>query len=344
MVTKKCPHCGAESLIKKGWHHGGKQNYRCTVCGKRTTKPIIDTNKKRPDYNWREWAQHLQNRQDLTERASGSQDSASINIQTAEPYILFQPIGDTHFGNAGVDYKLLERFTDTLLSLDYMFTGLLGDMEDNFCSFKNQLPVLSQILSPAQQDQFLNDWLTEVKDKTLFATWGNHAEFQERATGRNTEKDILKDKVIYFNGIGNLELTINDIMYTIIATHKTRNNSMYNATHGLKQMARHNYPNADIYLAGHKHEPVLEIAHIHVGRSEPQIFALCGTLKGNDGYAKRYFKAKTFTSFPAFVFDTRRHNVIPFWDVTEAIMYIEGAKLYETMPGGKANNEETGAD
>jgi transposase-like protein len=35
-ITLSCPHCGSEALIRDGHATGGKQNYRCHGCGRRS--------------------------------------------------------------------------------------------------------------------------------------------------------------------------------------------------------------------------------------------------------------------------------------------------------------------
>lgn len=279
-------------------------------------------NKKVPSFDWREWTEHLKERQELSEKASASQMSAKVSVETPFRYIVFKPLADLHLGSLGVNFDRFVEVTDDLLACPYLYFALLGDEQDNFVSFKNQLPMLKQILSPTEQDAFLESWLNEVQHKMLFATWGNHGAFEEKVSGRNTAKRILSKNVVYFNGIGVCDLKINDQEYQIVATHTTRFNSSFNKTHGLKQLARRDLPSADVYLAGHIHDPAYEVSF---ERGKDQVFMVLGSLKEHDSHSQRYFSYFSATRDGAIVFDSSTKRVIPFPCLQDALEFAEGA-------------------
>jgi hypothetical protein len=312
----KCKHCGG-SLTKKGFRKEG-QNYKCKQCGKQQTKPLFVSDKKVGETDWREWSQHLQAGQKLHEKSSCSQDKCQIEIKTDKDHIIYQPLSDIHIGSIGCDYKSLEDFTDMILNFDNVFFSLTGDSVDGFYQFKNMLAIHQMQLSPEEQLSFFESWVNETRHKFLFSTWGNHEAMEERASGMNSTKRMLNRKIVYFNGIGIANLKINDVEYKIVATHKTRNNSMYNRTHGLKQLARNDIPDADIYLAGHIHTSSFEMAF---ERGQEQLFALLGTLKKNDGFAKRYFSYYVSQQMTAIVLNTKKKEFIPFSNLKQALKY-----------------------
>jgi hypothetical protein len=315
---KFCPSCSGK-LTKDG-KQNGKQKYKCK-CGKKTTKPVtIKANKKMPETNWREWSSHLQEGQKLHEKASGSQDFSDIEIFTKNKYIIYQPLSDMHLGSIGCDYKSLEKFTDEILKRDNVYFSLTGDNVDGFYQFRNMLAVHQMKMTPEEQLNFFESWIEEVGHKFLFSTWGNHEEMEEKASGMNSTKRMLNRKLVYFNGIGKARLKINDVFYNIVATHKTRYNSSYNRTHGLKQLARFELPNEDIYLTGHLHSSAFEI---HWEKGRPQVFALLGTLKKNDGFSKRYFSYYSNQQMTCFVLNTQEKEFIPFANLKQAIEYTE---------------------
>jgi ribosomal protein S27AE len=324
MKPTECPFCGSTYVLVKEKMQG-KTRWRCGKCNKHWTvkiaqEPDFTSNKKEGIFNWREWSKHLTERQALHEKASWSQDTAAIKLDTPYPYIVWKPLADIHLGAIGTDYKTLVDISDNVLSIPYLYISLLGDEEDNFVSFKSQLAVVQQILSPEEQDSFVESWLTELSPKILFSTWGNHAEFEEKATGRNTLKKLLNHNVIYFNGIGVCILEINGIKYKIVPTHKTRYGSSFNKTHGLKQLARKEIPDADVYLMGHIHDPAVEYSF---ERGMWQIFAVMGTLKHNDGFAKRYFSAFSAREDFAFVLDTKQKKVLVFPTLDDALGFAK---------------------
>lgn len=282
---------------------------------------VVKTDKKEGEFDWREWLPNMQERQELSRKASNSQDETNIKIETTYPCIVLKPLADEHIGSIGTNYDRLLDVTDALLEIPYLYTCLVGDETDNFVAFKNKMPVLSQIISPEEQDMFLESWLKEIEHKILFATFGNHSEFSERLSARNTIKNILSKNISYFNGIGICNLQINDQKYQIVATHTTRYSSSFNKTHGLKQLARKDIPFADIYLTAHIHDPSYEVSY---ERGKDQLFMVLGSLKENDLFAKRYFSYFSSKKDGAIVLDTATKKVIPYPSLEDA---LEFAKL-----------------
>jgi len=281
---------------------------------------VVASTKKTGFVDWRKWSAMLQNHQALHEKASWSQDKATIELSTTYPCIVYKPMSDFHLGSIGTNYESFMKFTDLFLEIPYLYGSLIGDETDNFVSFKNQLAVLQQIMSPEEQDIFLESWLAEVMDKMLFASWGNHGAFEERVSGKNAGKTLLNRRMIYFNGIGVCTLKLNDQVYKMVATHKTPQHSTMNLTHGLKQLARKEISDADIYIEGHYHIPAMEVAF---ERGMYQIFMVLGTLKQNDGYAKRGFSYFTADKDGAIVIDATQHRMIPFPCLDDALEYAK---------------------
>lgn len=280
----------------------------------------VSVDKKIGTVDWREYTAVMQQHQDLHEKASWSQKQANFKLTTPYRYIVLKPLSDMHIGNMGVNYDRLLDFTDSLLRIPYLFCCLLGDETDNFVSFKNQLPLLTQVVSPAEQNLFVESWLKEIGDKILFSTWGNHGEFDERASGNSQIHALLGKNTVFFNGIGKCLLNINDVSYDIVATHCTRYGSSFNLCHGLKQMARKDAPDADIYLTGHVHQPDFEVSF---ERGHTQLFMVMGSLKERDTYSERYFSYFSSREDYAIVLDSLEHRFIPFIRLRDALEFAE---------------------
>lgn len=321
MSDTTCPECLSVHVVKNGRKHG-RPTLLCNTCGRQFYEPpvLVREDKKEGVTDWREIATHLQETQRLHEKASWSQDQGIIRIDNPPPVIVFKPLSDAHLGSIGTDYASFVDFSDSVLSIPYLYTALLGDETDNFVSFKNQLAVVQQILSPEKQDEFVESWLVEMTVKILFAIWGNHGEFDERVSGKNPLKKILNRKVTYFNGIGICHLKVGEQTYKIVATHKTRYNSSFNKTHGLKQLARKDIPDADLYMAGHDHDPAYENSY---ERGMEQWFVKFGTLKKNDGFGKRYFSFFCAQRDAAITLDSRTHKILVWPSLEDALHYAE---------------------
>jgi hypothetical protein len=285
------------------------------------TPSIIDpVGKKEPVFDWREWSTHLQQRQVLTKKASGSNDTGTIRITTDKDYIIFRPLADMHIGSIATDYEAFREFTDQSLKSDNTYLALIGDQVDNFVNFKNMLAVHQQILSPEQQYYFIQSWIAEVERILMFITWGNHEAFEEGFTGMSAFKRLYTKRAMYFNGLATVRVFVNDIEYKIVATHKARFHSSFNKTHGLKQLARKEIPDADIYVEAHYHDPDMEQAW---ERGMDQIFLNLGSLKVDDGYAKRYFSCYSSSVMPCVVLGAKNKSKTPFWTLADAQRFCQ---------------------
>lgn len=316
-----CPKCGNNKFYSYYDSSANKTRYECKNCKLKTINPKFITNgeiitdKKESVFDWKEWSDHAQKTQELKHKASDEQDYGNAIIKTDKDYIIFQPLADMHIGSAGMNFNLFKSYTSDLLEIDNLYSALVGDDLDLFCSFKNFLASQQMIFTPEEQAKFLDSWLNDVKHKILFAGYGNHAEMEERLTGINTTRKILGRHLIYHNGIGRIKLHLNDIEYRICATHKTRFNSSINQTHGLKQLARNDLPNEDIYLGADKHNPAVEIFPLH---GKYKVFAQLSTLKMNDGFGKRYFSYWHYADSPCLILGAKEKSVIVCKSLYEA--------------------------
>lgn len=278
---------------------------------------IVQKEKKTGSFSWKEIVGLAQDRQEVLDNASGAQRKASLRLTSTKP-LLVQPLSDLHLGGRGTDYNLFKKYTEYILKTDNLYIILAGDMTDNFIAFRNASAIHSQVLSPHLQMLAFQSWIEEIQHKVLFTTWGNHEEFEEKVSGFNHIKEILSHRTIYFDGMGLADLYLNDIHYRFAVTHKTRYWSSFNTTHGLKQEARKNIPDCDIYIAGDKHEPALELAML---RGEPRLFIQLGTLKVRDTYSERYFSYFTSPAMPCIELGHRVKEVTPFWTLEQAMKH-----------------------
>lgn len=321
-----CPHCQSTRAPKGKGIRGGFHTFVCRDCGKyfkrdgAESEAVVPHDKAEGVFDWREWAHHLTEGQALVDKASWSNKSAAVTIPGEYEVVVIKPLADCHFGSMGVDYASLADFTDKIEAIPYLYLCLLGDMTDNFAGFKSVMPVLAQGMSPAQQDRFLESWLESIAHKVLFSCWGNHEEFEERSTGRNTVRGILSKVGVYFDGIGVATIQHGEQSYKIAATHKTRNHSAINLTHGLKWLARRDIPDADAYLAGDRHDPAIEVSPMH---GKEKIFMLLGTLKRRDSYGERYFSYFSAIRDGALTVNRRTHDMRAHACLADALEYAE---------------------
>ena len=266
-------------------------------------------------FHWKEWSKEIQKVQSLKGKAGWSQSSAEAEIKSKKP-IIVQFIGDLHFGSSGADYKVLEEITKRIQSIDNLYVVLLGDVVDNFFNgFRTSTAVFGQVMTPEEQLYFIESWLNDISDKLIATTWGNHDAWYEGSRhGYNPLKSLQAKHCPYFNGIGRINLKLNDIYYTMCVSHFFKGNSQWNPLHPMiKYSALQGGGKngmADIYAQGHIHEPALQQQYMH---GKLITYLRCGTLKVEDGYSARYFTHNKYkVDFPSVLLDHKKKHVVPY--------------------------------
>jgi len=277
--------------------------------------PGIRADKKIGEMNWREMIGTLQEMQLLKSKASSSQDHAFIELgDGSSPTALF-PLSDTHVGAWSADYKIFRSVTDEILATKNLYAGLVGDIAHYAIKLRNVLEVADNLLPPEQQTQFMESWFNEIWPKVAFATWENHGvERQEKQAGESSQKKIWAKKVVYFNGIGHVDLKVGDQIYRGAVSHYFRGRSMLNPIHSMQRYMRFEGVDREWAMAGDSHTPGMGK---WTDGEKTRVAVNSGSMQTNSGYAKRYFSLKTHPVYPIIVFWPDKHQMVPFWSVKE---------------------------
>lgn len=83
------------------------------------------------------------------------------------------PIHDTHFGNECCDMKKYFKLRDHILSARNRFVIWVGDLMENALPGSKSDP-LTQTMNPFQQQEFVTEQFTMLKDRTIAIVDGNH--------------------------------------------------------------------------------------------------------------------------------------------------------------------------
>jgi hypothetical protein len=265
--------------------------------------------KKEAEFNWRDWGKHAQTTQALYHKASQTQKTASIEIPANEP-ILLVPFSDQHIGGRGVRYDEFERLTDQILNTPNVYLALVGDYMEYAIKLRSVAEVCAQIFDPAKQDQFIEQWFDEIWHKVLWATWDNHViERQEKQSGSSSTKRYMAKKVVFFDGIGHVDLTVGNEIYRIAVSHKFRGYSYQNPCHAGMRYMRFEGTDREIAIMGDIHTP----AFISYNDGDKERLSLVsGTLNTRSVYAERYFSIFTQSHYPVIELDPQQHCFTPF--------------------------------
>lgn len=282
--------------------------------------PVLQSDKKIGEFNWRDALEPVKAMQQLRSKASSSQDYASIALGDGKSPVILLGFGDQHIGSYGADYDKFEKITDEIINTPNLYVALLGDYLEMAIKLRGVLEVVSQVLTPEMQEAFLESWLDEIKDKVAFATWDNHAIIrQESQAGTSSVKKILSSRFVYHNGIGHSDLKVGDQVYKCAASHKFAGGSMFNRMHAQGRYVRQMAADRELVLMGDIHQ--WGFAVTEDGGLE-RCYVTGGTLHTNSGYAKRFFSLHTAPYYPCVVLHHDQHKMVPFQSVEQALRYI----------------------
>ncbi len=285
-------------------------------------EPVLQSDKKFGEFDWREWGEWIQEGQKLKKKASFGQTEAKIALGDGKKPVILIQLGDLHMGSWGVDYAMLRKMTEEIEQTDGLYVALVGDLVEMAIKMRSVLEVMGQVLPPEQQLMFLESWLERIMPKVAFSCWCNHAvEREEKATGISSVKNLLSKRSVYFNGIGHPDVQVGEQVYKFAVSHKYRGGSVFDATAGPKRYMRLEAHDREIALQGDLHRPAIS-TYIEGGRQK--IAVTSSTLQVNSGYAQRYFSLKTHPVFPCIVLRHDRHEALPFWNLQAALDYVNG--------------------
>lgn len=266
--------------------------------------------KKVADFSWREWSDHASNAQKLYKRASQTQKTATIELGDGKSPVLLVPFSDQHIGGRGVNYGEFVRMTDMILSIPNAYFALLGDYTEYAIKLRSVAEVCAQLFDPAKQDQFIEQWFDEIWHKVAWATWDNHTiERQEKFTGSSATKRHFAKKVVFFDGIGHVDVVVGEQTYRWAVSHKFRGYSYQNPCHAGMRYMRFEGADREIAAMGDVHTP----AFISYNDGERERLSLVsGTLNVDSTYANRYFSIFTQSHYPCVELHPTLHEFTPY--------------------------------
>lgn len=292
-----------------------------------SSPPVVALNKKKGEFNWREWSDWIKDGQQLRRKASYSQEFATVKLGDGSSPVILVPFSDQHIGAWGTDYETLQKLTDEILTTPNVYVGLVGDYAEYAIKLRSVLETTAQVLSPDLQTEFIESWFEEIWPKVAFATWDNHGvERQEKLAGESSVKRMLSKKVTYFNGIGHVDVQVGKEIYKVACSHVFKQGrSAMNPTASQVRYMRFEGIDRELTMQGDTHKPGIQK---YKDGPLTRVAINAGTLHVNSGYAKRYFSLFTCEDYPCVVLYPDKHCMVPYWSVAEALdaMGLTGKK------------------
>lgn len=270
----------------------------------------VIANKKRADFQWREWTEHAEKLQELYKRASISQKFATIKLDDGKHPVCLLPFSDQHIGGRGVTYKTFRALTEEILSTPHLYIAIIGDLAEFAIKLRSVAEICAQIFSPEKQMQFIENWFQEIEPKVAFCSWGNHEdERTEKQAGFGVMKWLMGKRAVYFDGIGHADIVVGKQTYAVAVSHKFRGYSYMNPCHAGQRYMRFQGVDREIAMMGDIHTPAF--MHYYDGPKE-RLSMVAGTLNVDSLYANRYFSIFTQPQYPCIELDHRVHAFTPY--------------------------------
>ncbi|MEA1998223.1 MAG: metallophosphoesterase [Euryarchaeota archaeon] len=293
------------------------------------TAEAISNNK---GWSFPEICKAMRDGQQLQQSFDKRQYEAKVAVDTSKP-IAITFVSDVHFGNQHTDYEAFERDIATIVESPdvYLFKG--GDWPDKFMpTFKDGTAVLGQLTPPQTQVLIIEKMMDYLGDKILVAIGGNHDKMDEKLTGISSEYMIHKGKPFpYLHEGGLIKLLVGKTSYNFLWKHHYRFNSSVNQFNSHHRMLEQLYPDTDIVVTEHEHNPGIEVVEKYEYDARRQVVNIrTGTYKIDDPYSMARWKAgrpgpQTVVLFPD------QKKIVPFTGgdaINDAKKYIAGQETH----------------
>jgi hypothetical protein len=285
-----------------------------------TMAPMMSyVDKKEGSFDWREATQWIKQGVELRHKASWSQETAKIEIDTDKP-ICVLALSDTHVCDWATDHELLESITDEILSTPNLYVALLGDLAQMAIKLRSVAEVSSNMLPPELQVLYVESWLNEIAPKVLFATWDNHAiDREESQSGISAFARLQNRRFVYHSGIGHPDVQVGNEVYRFAVSHRFQGRSIRNPTHAVMRYLMDEGHDREIGIQGDYHVPgITKFTH----GAATKVAIHTGSFQTNSGYAKRWFSIFTHPVMPAVILYPDKHVMSPVWSLEEAKPFL----------------------
>jgi len=262
-----------------------------------------------------DFVEHAIRGKELHDATTGLVTQHEIFIKTSKP-VAIANMADFHLGSSGCDHNAWAEDYEYLCNTDGLYAVLNGDLTENCVSFKDQRGVVSQVLSPEQQDELMYQALEALhqKKKILAVTGGNHDHGRDcRLVGRSfVSKSCHRLGIPFFHTYGVITVLVGPTRqkaqrYTLTVAHTGLGYSMYNKCHGAGRLWQQT--RTDIVFTAHLHQPALAL---DVEMGAKRLLAQAGTHNTTAEYALYRYKGGGWTAWPTVVLFPDVHDFVGF--------------------------------
>lgn len=256
----------------------------------------------------------------IRNKAENPEYFSRVEIKTDKPIGLVW-WADVHAQNPNTDYGRLRYEAEIIKNNPYLKVALGGDFSDSYVWTQG---AYEDIANLNEVNLYLYKLIEYIGyDKVLFGVIGNHPAWQRR--GGLDGYYNLKQRVPIFDGIGTVELIINDVTYNGAVIHKAKGSSYLDPNFGGKRFLREN-DGYDFVLTAHNHFAGTQTVNRNEKLEEREVALLAGkTFKSTDGWHDiEGFKKKGKLGIGSngIIFDCDEKDMLPVSDFNKLVKYI----------------------
>jgi len=245
-----------------------------------------------------------------------------IDMKTYNPIVIIFS-SDIHFGSIYTDYTKIINLWKDIVNRNRLYLIVVGDFIDNFdlLSIKHlQAGINSQLITPQLQRDIFVQYIQTLADlnKIIACVLGNHEVYSKKYPYYS----FLKNVPVYSNRML-LKINVGSESYKIALIHQSKFNSSINPAYSNLMELMNNYPDADVVVTSHTHNPIITIyPYPSEGLLKERILIKTGTLKKDPYQISNFNEPNTDHAIPAVVFSPLKRKLIPFLDYEDAIKFM----------------------
>ena len=260
---------------------------------------------------------------DTNEAIDIEQDEATIRIDTDKPIGLV-PIADLHAGAGSVNPKNLRGLINAISDVDGLYPIWNGDLLEGALAPCPQSMMQQQAIKVRWQRLMVTDMVSRCHS-ALAITQGQHEFFGNRSGDFPFAANLAAEMEIpYLGPGGTLYLQVGETHYSVGVWHKSKGNSIYDATAGAKKLCQDQGP-FDVTFVADRHAPAVSMEARNGGVR--RVFARGGTASDHCDYSKSLGYMDSSFNYPVVILWPGERKMWAWDSLADGLDYLEYLRI-----------------
>jgi len=286
-----------------------------------TGRQIVFENKKEPIVDYRANLDFALQAQRIKLASQADQREATVTLRAEKP-ALFLFVSDPHLFSLYCNYEAFKKHME-LVEKQHIYVITVGDLGEfyNVSLGRVSSGTFEQVFDPELQALSIRQWLTELDQKGLLLAVadGNHEGFLNTAGIGYSSTYLRGLQCPLMSPGGYLTINLGKETYKIVLSHRWRGNSRLHPANAAKTLMQDVWPEADVAVVGHTHKKAIEMMEV---AGSPKVWIIAGTYKDRDPWCLSRGFGDPVLGGACVLLDPKKHTVIPFWNIEEAVALL----------------------